>query len=1002
MPHQIASGKKRETPQDSDISLPDSRPVNSLAVQVEAQNDGRESGPLLSHYQAKASLLAALINTAHDAAIAVDADCKVLFNNTAAEDAFINSHIVRVVEGCLKFRSQRHQSAVYRAIQQAVVEKTTTELVITDEGSGQKWWVTILPLSGRTRGHNGHGRTAVAVILHDSTAKDHQISEFLRQGYEMSAAEIRLAKALAQGATPEEYAATSGLKITTIRSHLRSIFAKTGTRRQAEVVRLLTDVPRVRAESKKPCPPEEDDATTISKLTRQLQRLHLMDRITQLSLQHDEPASMLQDVLHLVREVFDADRCGLIYPCNPDAPTWASQFESTKPEWETPVPVGTTIPMTPDVQTLLREALATEQVIVRDPSTKQVIPKALADIYLTKSEMYVALKPNVGEPWLFGLVHCAEGHVYSEENQQLLAAIGQRISDRLGILISTKQLRESEGIFRDIFQNSPIGMAQSTPEGKFLYVNKSLAAMLQFESSEDLIEHVDALGEQLYEVPSDRRELLAAISKSGKWEHRKVNLRRKDGTIICASIDARLVKRHANSPPRIEAFVENITLRENADRVIWQQANFDPLTQFPNRNLFQERLRQDTVESASKRQRIALLLIDLDRFKEVNDTLGHYAGDLLLKEAAQRICQCVPAHASVARLGGDEFTVTLSGEDACKLADSVAQSIIDSLATPFALKEETAYISASIGITIFPDDATDISGLLKNADQAMYVAKDGGRNRFSRYTPALKVAAENRKILIKDLHGALAADQFQVYFQPIVEFGSGRMHKAEALLRWNHPSRGLVSPAEFITIAEDTGMIVDIGEWVFEEAAKWAKRWSRMIDGDFQVSVNKSPLQMLASAKKRDWVDYLLSQGMSGKNITVEITEGLLLKAESGVTSELLRLRDAGIQVAIDDFGTGYSSLSYLNKFDIDYLKIDQSFVSTLSDDPVTWALPEAIIAMAHKLGLKVIAEGIETEEQRKFLLQAGCDFGQGYFFSHPVPAEAFEIYLTNCLSDQR
>jgi EAL domain-containing protein (putative c-di-GMP-specific phosphodiesterase class I) len=327
--------------------------------------------------------------------------------------------------------------------------------------------------------------------------------------------------------------------------------------------------------------------------------------------------------------------------------------------------------------------------------------------------------------------------------------------------------------------------------------------------------------------------------------------------------------------------------------------------------------------------------------------------------------------------------------------ERLSQSILKVLAEPFQLGDEVGYISASVGITLYPDDADNVEELLRNADQAMYVAKNQGRNQASYFTPALQDAAQERRRLTHDLRSALAANQFALHFQPIINLATGRIHKAEALIRWQHPERGLISPLGFILLAEETGLINEVGDWVFKESARWAKRWSDQFGEDFQVSVNVSPVQFLSEELSCDaWNAYLRSIDLAGQNIVIEITEGLLLKAASGVTDKLLKFRDAGIQVAIDDFGTGYSSLSYLKKFDIDYLKIDKTFVDNLETDNNDMALAEAIIVMAHKLGLKVIAEGVETEAQRKLLIKAGCDFAQGFLFSEPVTPEEFEALL--------
>jgi len=436
--------------------------------------------------------------------------------------------------------------------------------------------------------------------------------------------------------------------------------------------------------------------------------------------------------------------------------------------------------------------------------------------------------------------------------------------------------------------------------------------------------------------------------------------------------------------------------RKRAEDMIWHQANYDHVTRLPNRRLFRDRLEQDMRKTDRNGQALALLFIDLDRFKEVNDTLGHDVGDLLLIDAARRISACVRGSDTVARLGGDEFTVTLPQLNDASRSEQVAEQIVEELARPFQIGDEVVYISASIGITLYPNDATEIEGLLKNADQAMYVAKNNGRNCFSYFTNQMQEHAQHRLHLIRDLRNALPSGQLELFFQPIVDLRSGSIVKAEALIRWRHPERGMISPVEFIPLAEEIGLIGKIGDWVFREAVRWMKRWHEQGSSCTQVSVNKSPGQFVVEEPYSVWLNYLQELGLPGECLVIEITEGLLLDARADVTGKLLQFRDAGIQVAIDDFGTGYSSLSYLKQFDIDYLKIDRSFVRDLATDPNDLALSEAIIVMAHKLGLKVVAEGVETVEQRDILTAAGCDYAQGYLYAKPMPAEEFDALLAS------
>jgi diguanylate cyclase (GGDEF)-like protein len=436
----------------------------------------------------------------------------------------------------------------------------------------------------------------------------------------------------------------------------------------------------------------------------------------------------------------------------------------------------------------------------------------------------------------------------------------------------------------------------------------------------------------------------------------------------------------------------DITERKNSEAMIRQQAFFDTLTGLPNRRMFRDRLEQEIKKCKRDAQQIAILFIDLDHFKEVNDTLGHNSGDDLLIEAARRLQKCVRESDTVARMGGDEFTIILT-----EIADSdrlqpILQKLLHSMEDVFQLGDEQVFVSASIGVTLYPLDGTDIDDLFKNADQALYVAKGEGRNRFSFFTPALQQAAQTRVRLANDLRTALSEAQFRVVYQPIVDLTDGSIYKAEALIRWEHPKRGLVSPAMFIPIAESSGLIVDIGEWVFQQAANQVRSWRSTLHPDFQISVNRSPVQFHHDdSGQASWGLQLQAMGLPGDSLVVEITEGLLLDTSDVVAEQLLGMSDAGIQVSLDDFGTGYSSLAYLQKFDIDYIKIDQSFVRHLIADSTDHALCKAIIVMAHELGIKVIAEGVETELQRDLLRAAGCDYAQGYFFARPVAASDFE-----------
>lgn len=476
----------------------------------------------------------------------------------------------------------------------------------------------------------------------------------------------------------------------------------------------------------------------------------------------------------------------------------------------------------------------------------------------------------------------------------------------------------------------------------------------------------------------------------GQWEG-EIWDRRKDGTVYAKWLTIKAIyDLHGNVHQYVSVF-SDITERKKTEELIWKQANFDSLTQLPNRYLLNEHIEQEIKKAQRSGWQLAVLFIDLDRFKEVNDSLGHAKGDTLLVQAARRISNCVRDTDTIARLGGDEFTVVLSDFGGRSNLERIVQSLIHDLSEPYDLgDDDLVYVTASIGITLYPDDAGNLQDLLKHSDQAMYVAKAEGRNRFSYFTHSMQEEAREKLLLTNDLRRALADRQLQLYFQPIVDLQSGEIVKAEALLRWNHPVRGMVAPMTFIPLAEDSGLIHEIGNWIFQQAIFSIKRWRELYGCSIQVSVNKSPIQFEKSFDP-SWSDQLAELDLPGNSIIVEIMEGSLLSKSKRIKQRLLEFRNVGIEVSIDDFGTGFSALSYLHRFDIDYLKIDRSFIADLAENAANTALIEAIIVMAHKLGIKAIAEGVETQKQRDMLRQFGCDYAQGYLFARPLPGNDFE-----------
>lgn len=483
--------------------------------------------------------------------------------------------------------------------------------------------------------------------------------------------------------------------------------------------------------------------------------------------------------------------------------------------------------------------------------------------------------------------------------------------------------------------------------------------------------------------------------KSFENEHRKLT---SEGTWKWIQVKGMVVERdEQHAPMRVIGTYTDISERKKIEADVLRLAHFDSITNLPNRTLFLDRLNQEQKKSHRNQKSFALMMLDLDRFKEVNDSLGHQKGDLLLKVIGERLLNCVRETDTVGRIGGDEFIIILTEFNQTSDIDQLVIKILDCVSAPCLLDGDVAYVTASIGITLYPNDTTDSEELLKHADQAMYTAKKNGKNTYAFFTPLMQKTLSQKINVANNLRNALTRNEFLLLYQPIINLQTYQMHKAEALIRWQHPDEGMISPALFIPVAEETGQIVDIGEWVFKEAAAAIKTCREKIHPEFQISVNKSPVQFRVDTKPHtSWFEHLNSLNLPGNSLVVEITEGLLLDKSESLNDKFKAFKDVGIQIALDDFGTGYSSLSYLKQYDIDYIKIDQVFVKNLAPDSEDFVLCEAIIVMAHKLKMMVIAEGVETLQQVELLKSVGCDFAQGYYFSRPIKLEDLYNFKVN------
>jgi diguanylate cyclase (GGDEF)-like protein len=479
-------------------------------------------------------------------------------------------------------------------------------------------------------------------------------------------------------------------------------------------------------------------------------------------------------------------------------------------------------------------------------------------------------------------------------------------------------------------------------------------------------------------------ELIKARGQVSGFEYQ---IYRKNGEIIWISENARAVYDEDGTLVCYEGTVEDITERKLYQARIEQQANYDTLTGLANRSLLNERLAHAIRAAASYGTRLAVVFVDLDRFKYINDSLGHHVGDELLRAMAERLKVTVRESDTVARLGGDEFVLLINGHGEPEAVAVVLERMLSDISQPWTIPQGDFNVTCSIGVALYPDDGKNADTLLKHADSAMYRAKEKGRNNFQFFTSELNALITERLELENKLRRALEREQFTLNFQPRVDLQSRRIIGLEALLRWNVPDQETIPPARFIPVAEEIGLIVPIGKWVLHTACAQAKAWQDMGLPPLLVSVNVSARQFRQDNIVSTIADVLRETGLDASYLEIELTESTVMHDAEQFISMLGELSDLGVQIALDDFGTGYSSLSYLKRFPVDRLKVDRSFVQDIATDADDATIVRTIIALGHNLGLKVVAEGVETQEQIDFLRDNLCDELQGYFFGAPMPA---------------
>jgi len=548
-----------------------------------------------------------------------------------------------------------------------------------------------------------------------------------------------------------------------------------------------------------------------------------------------------------------------------------------------------------------------------------------------------------------------------------------------------KRAEEALLLFASVFEKSGEAAIVTDRDKRIIAANPAFVAMTGYSPAELIGQNPRILASQ--QTPRETyRQMWETLEREGYWQGELWN-RRKNGEIYPQWAAISSIRNPDGKVSHYVGSFNDISERKAAEERIRYLAHHDALTGLANRHSFESRLEQALLTAQREQIRIAVLFIDLDRFKTINDTLGHPVGDRLLQEVTRRLQACVRASDIVARLGGDEFVVVLSHIVEISDAAAVADKILKSLANAYEIDGRQLYSAASIGIGVFPTDGIDGVSLMKSADTALYHAKERGRNNFQFFTSAMNAAAAERLTLERELRAAVQNRQFELHYQPQVVAASGRLCGVEALVRWRHPELGLVPPDKFIPIAEETGLIEAIGAWVLEEACRQLGEWRRAGIGDLQMAVNLSARQLRAADLVATVRELIARHGLGEGDLELEITESVAMAEPSAAIDRLHALRALGVRLAIDDFGTGYSSLAYLKRLPIQTLKLDRTFVRDIETDPNDAAISAASLALAKSLGLQVVAEGVENAAQRDFLASRGCDVLQGYLFGKPAPA---------------
>ncbi len=580
--------------------------------------------------------------------------------------------------------------------------------------------------------------------------------------------------------------------------------------------------------------------------------------------------------------------------------------------------------------------------------------------------------------------------------------VGVTNRDITGERARQEQIADLSEFTQSMIENAPFSIIATDPAGTVIAMNHAAESLTFYRKHELIGQHSMVMLHDPAEMSARAVQLskdlgqpvqagfssLVARPRQGQTDEHEWTYVRKDGSRIWVNLAMTALKAGGEKITGYLGIAFDITERKKLTEYVNHLAHHDQLTGLPNRVLLEDRMQQAIQRAKRNRQKVAVLMVDVDHFKRINDSLGHLAGDSLLDAVAKKLCGAVRQTDTVARLGGDEFVIVMPEFRDERDAERCAETILQKAATPTMLGGREVNVTVSVGLCIFPDCAHDSDSLMKNADAALYEAKEGGRNTFHVFNQGMVVATADKMEFEHDLRHALINGELALHYQPQVSCVTGEVIGVEALLRWTHPRRGSIPPAQFIPLAEATGLIVPIGEWAIRTACHEGKELQESLGQNLAVAVNLSPRQFRQKNLPAQVEAALRESGLAAQCLEIEITEQTLMSNSPSTNETLMQLRKLGVKIAIDDFGTGFSSFSYLLQYEVDRLKIDRSFVNRSADDPNAAAIVRAIISMAHGLNLKVVAEGVETNDQLSFLLRRRCDEAQGYYFGRPVPAE--------------